>query len=213
MLRIGHLLCDGRRGFAGSSVVSVRKMSSRLMRIGRSSSRPQPRATMARGQLAAHVAPLSLSTSKATTPPRAVGAVTRGDAGDALAAPPRHSAPCAVDLHDTSSRRRAAARVRLSGVSIGDDLALVDDHDALAGLRDLGQDVRAQDDRVVAGELADQLARLDDLLGVEAGGRLVEHQHFGVVDDRLRQADALPVALRELARSGGWPCRRPTSAS
>ena len=35
--------------------------------------------------------------------------------------------------------------------------------------------------------------------GIEAGRRLVEDQHVGVVDERLRQADALPVALRELA--------------
>ena len=35
--------------------------------------------------------------------------------------------------------------------------------------------------------------------GSRPGGRLVEDQHFGVVDERLRQADALPVALRELA--------------
>ena len=73
---------------------------------------------------------------------------------------------------------------------------------------DLGQDVRAQDDRVIAGELLDQLARLDDLLRVEAGGRLVEDQHVGVVDQRLREADALPVALRQLAAQAVAPCRR-----
>ena len=44
-----------------------------------------------------------------------------------------------------------------------------------------------------------RLARFVDLLGVEAGGRLVENQHVGVVDDRLRQADALPVAFGQLA--------------
>ena len=32
----------------------------------------------------------------------------------------------------------------------GDDLALVDDDDALAGRGDLGKDVRAQDDGVIA---------------------------------------------------------------
>ena len=50
-----------------------------------------------------------------------------------------------------------------------------------------------------AAELANQLPGLDDLLRVEPGGRLVEDQHVGVVDDGLRQPDALPVALRELA--------------
>ena len=51
---------------------------------------------------------------------------------------------------------------------------------------------------MVAGELLDQLTRLDDLLRIEAGGRLVEDQDVRVVDERLRQADALPVAFREL---------------
>ena len=97
-------------------------------------------------------------------------------------------------------------------MSIGDHLALVDDDDALAGLRDLGQDVRAQDDRVIAGELLDQLARFDDLLRVEAGGRLVEDEDVRVVNQRLGEADALAVALRQLRRSGGWPCRRSACA-
>ena len=78
--------------------------------------------------------------------------------------------------------------------------ALVDDDDALAGLRHLGEDVRAEDDRVVAGQLLDELARLDDLLRVEAGGRFVEDEHVGIVDQGLGQADALPVALRSFAQ-------------
>ena len=52
---------------------------------------------------------------------------------------------------------------------------------------------------MIAGQAADEIAGLDDLLRVEAGGRLVEDQHFRVVNERLREADALPVALRELA--------------
>ena len=62
-----------------------------------------------------------------------------------------------------------------------------------------GQDVGAEDDGVVAGEAVDQLADFDDLLGIEAGGGLVEDQDVGVVDDRLGEADALAVALGELA--------------
>ena len=80
-----------------------------------------------------------------------------------------------------------------------DHPSVVDDDDALAGLRDLGQDVGAQDDGVIARQAADQVAGLDDLLGVEAGGRLVQDQDVGVVDERLGQPDALPVALRQLA--------------
>ena len=50
-----------------------------------------------------------------------------------------------------------------------------------------------------AGELADELADLDDLTRVEADRRLVEHEHRRIVDQRLRQADALPEALGEVA--------------
>jgi hypothetical protein len=80
-----------------------------------------------------------------------------------------------------------------------DDAAAVDDDDALAGLRHLREDVRAQHDRVVAGQASNQIARFHDLFRVEPGGRLVEDQDFRVVDDGLREADALPVALRQLA--------------
>ena len=52
---------------------------------------------------------------------------------------------------------------------------------------------------MIPGQAFDQLARLDDLFGVEAGGRLIKNQHVGVVHQRLRQADALPVAFRELS--------------
>ena len=47
-------------------------------------------------------------------------------------------------------------------------LALVDDDHLLAGLFHFRQDVRAQDDGVIARQAADQIARFVDLLGVEA---------------------------------------------
>ena len=56
------------------------------------------------------------------------------------------------------------------------DLALVDDDDLLARLADFRKDVRAQNDRVIAREALDQVARLIDLLGIEARRRLVEDQ-------------------------------------
>ena len=55
--------------------------------------------------------------------------------------------------------------------------------------------MRAEDDRVIAGEALDQVARFVDLFRVEARGRLVENQYIGIVDDRLRQADALAIAF------------------
>ena len=64
---------------------------------------------------------------------------------------------------------------------------------------DFGQDVRAEDDGMFAGQLAQQLANLDNLFGIEPGCGLVEDQDVRVVDDRLRQSDALPVAFGELS--------------
>ena len=52
---------------------------------------------------------------------------------------------------------------------------------------------------VLLAQFADQLARLADLRRVEAGGRLVEDQHRRVVQQRVGQADALAVALRQRA--------------
>ena len=52
---------------------------------------------------------------------------------------------------------------------------------------------------MIAGELLDQLARLDDLFRVEAGRRLVEDEDVGVVNQRLGEPDALLVAFRQLA--------------
>src|ERR1041385_353643 len=79
------------------------------------------------------------------------------------------------------------------------DGAVVDDDDLAADLRHLGEDVRREDDGAVGGELLDEAADLDDLLGVEADRRLVEDEHRRVVDQRAREADALAVALGEAA--------------
>jgi hypothetical protein len=97
-------------------------------------------------------------------------------------------------------RLRAAQAIGEIGDCVGgDQFAMADDDDLVAGVLDLGQDMSAEDDGVVAGEAADQLAGFDDLLGVETGSGLVENQDLGVVDNRLRQADALAVAFGELA--------------
>ena len=173
------------------------------MRIGRSSSRPQPLADDGPREVAADVAPA------ARCPPRSrPSAVAPSDSTT-----PRHagrprserrpaSAPGASTCTYIVSEPRSRA-VRLSGVSTATTRPLLMMTTRWQVCDDLREDVRAQDDRVIAGEFLDELARFDDLLRVEAGGRLVEDQDVGVVDERLRQADALPVALRELARRGG----------
>src|SRR5713101_9935637 len=79
------------------------------------------------------------------------------------------------------------------------DPAVVDNHHSVADLRDFGKYMRRKHDRAVAGKAADKLANLVNLSRVESDRRLVEHQHRRVVNQRLREPDALAVALRELA--------------
>ena len=58
--------------------------------------------------------------------------------------------------------------------------------------------MRREDDGALLAELADELARLPYLVGVEPDRRLVEDEDGRVVDEGLGQPDALAVALGEL---------------
>ena len=64
---------------------------------------------------------------------------------------------------------------------------------------DVGQDVRRQQHRPLARQLADQRVRLADLVRIEADGRLVEDQDRRARQQRVRQPDPLPVAARQRA--------------
>jgi hypothetical protein len=120
-----------------------------------------------------------------------------GDAGDRRQHRARVRAP-RVDLQ-IHRCRSLQARGQIVGCVDSHDASLVDDHHALAGLRDLWQDVRAEHDGVIARQAANEVACLDDLLRIEARGWLVQNQHIGIVNERLREADALLEAFRELA--------------
>ena len=80
----------------------------------------------------------------------------------------------------------------------GDDLPLVHHDHVVAGELDVGQQVRREDqvDVLVVAEIADELEHLVAPLRVHAVGRLVEEQQVGIVDERLRQLDALLHAGR-----------------
>jgi hypothetical protein len=73
------------------------------------------------------------------------------------------------------------------------DLPLVHDDHVVAGVLDVGQQVRRQDqaDVLVVPEIADELEHLVAAFRVHAVGRLVEEQQIGIVHQRLRQLDAL----------------------
>ena len=50
---------------------------------------------------------------------------------------------------------------------------------------------------MISAQTADQIADLDDLLGVKSHGRLVEDDNLRIADQCLRNADSLTVALGE----------------
>ena len=61
------------------------------------------------------------------------------------------------------------------------------------------QDVGGEHHGVVLAQAGDQLADLDDLLGIKADSRLIHDDDLGVAHQRLRHAHALLVALGEVA--------------
>ena len=77
-----------------------------------------------------------------------------------------------------------------------DDASAIDDQHTLAEHRDLGQNMRAQQYRVLARESADHVPDFDDLFRVETNGRFIQNQHGRISDERLSEADALAVAFR-----------------
>ena len=79
------------------------------------------------------------------------------------------------------------------------DPALVDDDDPLADLLDLGQDVRREQDGVLAAESRMVLSVSLICTGSRPRGRLVEDEDGRVGEHGVGQADALAVALRERA--------------
>ena len=83
--------------------------------------------------------------------------------------------------------------------AVGHNAAVVDNQDALAHGLHLGQNVGAQDNRVVAAQVFDEGADFNNLLGVQAHGGLVQNEHRGVADQRLGNAHALLIALGEVA--------------
>ncbi len=117
------------------------------------------------------------------------------------------------EIGDVEARRRAeadlvpgAGRHELGGRAHADDLAVVDDDDAVGQLLGLVEVVGGDEyaDTVVA-ELADHLT--DELAAghVDPRGRLVEEGDLGAAHQRQGQGEALGLAAREAAHRGGGP--------
>ena len=75
---------------------------------------------------------------------------------------------------------------------------LIDDADHGAELRQLGEDVAGNHDRLAHFlKLFQDLAHFDARPRIESGGRLVKEQHGGVVHEGPRQAEPLLEAARQ----------------
>ena len=56
--------------------------------------------------------------------------------------------------------------------------------------------MRGNEDGLLAGKRADEVANGDDLIGIKSSGRLVEDEQLGLVDERLSDGDTLAIASR-----------------
>src|SRR6516162_6847652 len=77
--------------------------------------------------------------------------------------------------------------------------AVVDDHNLVADLRNLGENVSRQDDGSIRGETTDNTANLPNLSWVKANRRLVEHQYRRIMNQSLGQSDPLAITFGKLA--------------
>jgi hypothetical protein len=76
-----------------------------------------------------------------------------------------------------------------------------DDRDTTAKRFRIGQDVRAEEDRpALIPQFEDERTDIAASERIEAGHRFVQEDHFRIVEQRLRNADALDHPLRKLAK-------------
>ena len=147
---------------------------------------------------AEHVLPGVRALGKAQRIAEALRILGAGDAGHARnLAQPRLRIPRPQRQPQHVPAREA--RTQVLRRTHGHQLAVGDDHHVVAHLVDLGQDVAAEDDRVLPAQLADQVADLDDLRRIQAHGGLVQDHHLRIAQYRLRDAHALAVALGQVA--------------
>jgi hypothetical protein len=97
-----------------------------------------------------------------------------------------------IALHAQLEYAPAVPFERLDG-PLGGDAALVHHDDVVAGVLDVGQQVRREDQiqSLVVRDVAYELEHLVASLGIHPVGRLVEEEQVRIVDERLRELDAL----------------------
>ena len=82
--------------------------------------------------------------------------------------------------------------------AFANDASLVYDHDLVTDHAHFGQNMRAEDNRVVLGERRDQLSDLYNLLRVKTTGGLIENDDIRLVNDRLGKTNSLAISLRQV---------------
>ena len=122
-------------------------------------------------------------------------------ADGAYAFDPLHGGPGALQAapnHQGDDLHGLGPTTKLAGGPAPDHLAPVEDDHPLAARLHLRQDVRREQDGLVAAQRAHEPAHLPDLVRVEPAGRLVQDQHRRIGHQGVSQAHPLPVALGEL---------------
>ena len=123
---------------------------------------------------------------------RAAGEEARGD--HLVVAPMRLEFALADALAPDPAVHRLDQLERRAGA---DDAAGGDDRHARAQVGDVLDDVRRQDHDHVLADLGQQVEEAVALLGVEAGGGLVDDDQLRLAEQRLRDAEALAHAAGE----------------
>ena len=92
-------------------------------------------------------------------------------------------------------------RLKIRDPPVRDELALREYGDAITQRFGIRQHVRAEEDGASAiAQRQDEISHLAAAQRIEAGHRLVEKHDLGIVDERLRDADALNHPFRKLAK-------------
>ena len=98
-----------------------------------------------------------------------------------------------------ASERRIDACANLTDGAVGDHATTVDDPHVSADIRELGEDVTAEEDRLVApAQFEHELAKLDASSWIEIARRLVEDEDLRIVQENACELHSLLQALREL---------------
>ena len=79
-----------------------------------------------------------------------------------------------------------------------DDAAVLDDGDAIAEAFGFFHQMSGEEDGFAAfADAADEIPDCSTSLRIETGGQLVEEDHFGIVDEREGDEEALLLAARK----------------